>query len=231
MKRGVALPFVALLGLAVGLRLAPPEPAPSRTAPQPPPFTKEIVPFVTPPPAPAPPAVAESPATSHVYVEPTLSAKEILPLVEARFPDETILAVARVTGRPFRPTSDEADALRRAGMSDILLGRLRGDPPPPAPAPAPPPVVVYAPVTVTVVNEPAPPPPPPVPEPEVVVTSGVVTCVHGRFGCCPPPVVNLPPIYAKEPFFKTREFMPTKPLPTAEEVERREKARSTRIYR
>jgi hypothetical protein len=177
------------------------------------------------------PELRPAPPPPPAFVEPVLSAAELLPLVEARFSDETILAVARVTGRPFRATPDERDTLRKAGMSDALLGRLSGEPPPPpptSPAPAvvvvpPPPVTIYAPVTVTTVVQ--------APEPEPYVSTVILTCAHGRHGCCPPPVLERPAIYQKPPFFKTREFMPTKRLPTAEEVAQQEAARSARIRR
>lgn len=224
---GVVLPFVGLLVAAVAVRVN--RPAPAEPPPRPTAVVVEASPAV-PEPLPEP---APAPAPSRpVYVEPVLSASELLPLVEARFSDETILAVARVTGRPFRPSSDERETLRRAGMSDALLGRLSGEPPaPPAAPPAvvvvpPSPVAVYAPVTVTTVVE-----APPAPEPEPYVSTVILTCAHGRAGCCPPPVLERPAIYGKPPFFKTREFMPTKPLPTEEEVARREAARSSRIRR
>lgn len=226
--RHVALPFAALILAAVGLRVFRAEPPP---APPPARIIEEAV-VVAAPEAEPVPVPAPTPPAPVTFVEPVLSASELLPLIQARFSDETILAVARVSGRPFKATPDERAALREAGMSDALLGRLSGEAPAvqaaPPPAPIYVPVTVYAPVTVTTVIE-APPPPPPAPEP--FISSVILTCVHGRLDCCPAPSLERPAIYGKPPFFKTHTPMPTKPAPTAEEVQRQQEARSTRIFR
>lgn len=230
MSRVFALPLAGLLVAAVVLRAIRPSPPPpvidSPVAVE----AAEVVAEPAPEPAPAARAVP----TSAVFVEPVLGAEELRPLVEARFPDETILAFARVTGRVFRPTAEEAEALRKAGMSDVLLGRLTGVPDPPraaAPSPVhvPPSITVYAPVTVTVVEAP---PPAPAPPPETFISTVVLVCAaHGRAGCCGDPDFSRPAIYQKPPFFKTHAVMPTRRLPTAEEVARREESRATRIFR
>jgi hypothetical protein len=230
MGRGFALPFVGLLIAAIAVRASHPPPAP-------PPLKERAVEetaalAVTTPPAPAPLPQPPPPRTlSTAFVEPVLAADELRPLVEARFADETILAYARVTGRPFRPTPSELASLREAGMSDALIGRLAGVA---APASTPPeqtgtpvrvmPVVaVYSPVTVTTVVE----APPPAPEPEPAFSAIVLVCAaHGRSNCCASPDFTRPAIYRKPPFFKTHAYMPTKRLPTAEDVARREESRA-----
>lgn len=232
MARWFALPFAALLIAAIVLRASRPSPPPTRTQERAVEGTA-IIPETAPEPAPLPPP--PSLARSTAFVEPTLSADELRPLVEARFADETILAYARVTGRPFRPTPHELDTLRQAGMTDALLGRLIGVPAPASPQETratPPPaihitpaVTVYSPVTVTVVEAPS-------AEPEPIVSTVVLVCaLHGRSGCCVEPDFSRPAIYQKPPTFKTHAYMPTKRLPTAEEVARREEARATRLRR
>ena len=234
MARRLAFALAGLLAAAAVIRAtrsAPPPPAEAR------PVAVEetaAVPVKAPVSAAVPEAPAPLPPPS-TYVEPVLSADELRPLVEARFPDETILAYARVSGRAFRATADELAALRQAGMSDAVLGQLMGGPAPAtstASAEPPPPViviqptiVVHSPVTVTVE---APPPPP---EPYYFPT--VVTCcvTHGRPGCCATPEHARPPIDQTYPLFKTHKYMPTKRSPTAEEVARREAARSSRVTR
>jgi hypothetical protein len=230
MARWFALPFAALLIVALVLRAGRPSPPPPLAEAR---VAEETTDVPETAPAPAPLPRPPSPPPSTAFVEPTLSAEELRPLVEARFADETILAYARVTGRPFKPTPDELGALRQAGMSDALFGRLAGVPAPEPQAPAPPPVIhvtpavtVYAPVTVTVVEA-----PPPL-EPEPFISTVVLDCAcHGRPGCRVAPDLSRPAIYQKPPTFKTHEYMPTKRLPTAEEVARREEARAGRLTR
>jgi hypothetical protein len=227
MGRGFALPFVGLLIAAIAVRATHPAPAP-------PPLQERAVeetaalPRTTPAPAPLPQTPPpRTPSTA--FVEPVLAADELRPLVEARFADETILAYARVTGRPFRPTPSELVTLREAGMSDALIGRLAGVA---AAAPTPPEqtgspvrvmsaVTVYSPVTVTTVVE----APPPAPEP-ALSTIVLVCAAHGRPDCCASPDFTRPAIYRKPPFFKTHAYLPTKRLPTAEEAARREESRA-----
>ena len=233
MARGFVLPLVGfglLLGAAL-VRLAPRE---TPRAPVPRVQRIEVDPVVaTSQPLPDAPDVAFTPSpspASFAYVEPTLGAQEVLSLVKARLSEDVIVAVARATGRPFRATAEERDALRDEGASDVLLGRLGGAPESAAPAapPAPPvspTITVYAPVQVTVVQAPAP-PRDPEPEWEPFLSTFVTTCVHhGRPGCCAPPDVGFPPIYQKEPFFKTHAPMSNKPVPTAEDVQRRRASR------
>lgn len=224
MGRWFALPLAALLVAAAVVRLTS-APRPVATAP----VTALVeIPHDPEPPAPPPQeAPLPEPAPAPRYVAPEhLTADELKTLAEARFADETILAYARSTGRPFRPSADDLVALRRAGMTDILIGRLMGAPEPvvepaqvvvaPAPPPVPPATVVYSPVSVTVIEA-----PPPAPEPAIQT---VVLCApHPAY-----PVLQRPAIYQEPPFFKTHEFMPTKRLPTAEEVARREEAKRRR---
>src|SRR6187431_1283257 len=124
MARAFALPFAGLLAAAALFRaLQPSPPPPVRAEPAAAPMD------VTPEPAPAPAVPPTSPAPAPTsFVEPVLRADELRPLLDARFSDDTILAFARVSGRPFRPSPDEVDALRQAGMTDTLLGRLTGVP-------------------------------------------------------------------------------------------------------
>ena len=234
MARWFALPFAGLLIASILFHASRPSTPPPRVEE---PIVEETAALPVTAPELPPLAPPLSPPTSTAFVEPTLSAAELRPLVEARFSDETILAVARVTGRPFRPTPEDLVTLRHAGMSDALLGRLMGVPAPASSqeprATAPPPihitpaVTVYSPVTVTVVETAA----APRAEPEPFVSTVVLFCAHGRSGCCPSPDFSRPAIYQKPPTFKTHAYMPTKRLPTAEEVARREEARASRLTR
>jgi hypothetical protein len=164
---------------------------------------------------PEPPVVARVPAPV-----PVRTADELRTLAESRFPDEVILSYAR--HRDFRPSAEEVIALKAAGMSDVLLGRLLGVP---EPDPAPPQVsvvvevppvqvytTVFAPVHVTVVEAPPPVPPDPYYDYPVVVGSVVPCSPHD------PPDLSFPPIYQKPPFFKTHKPLPTKRLPAQSPV-------------
>ncbi len=225
MRRWFALPPLVLVALAAGARLlwvaGPPaaEP-PVAVLPEPEALPPEAVPEAAPDPSPPEPA--------------PLTGAELKGL--AGFDDEIILSYVRSTGREFRGSTRDLAELRQAGYSDVLIGRLMGAPapaPPPAPAEpaaaaAPPPVVVqpattvYVPVEVTVVA----PPPAPIPVEAAPIETVVVggCAFHSRPGCCGP-VFLPPPPRVERTFFKTHAFLPTKRLPTAEEVARRPSAR------
>ncbi len=216
MARWFALPLVALVAAAVLFRLTAPRPleVPVAAAPTPEPEPAVVEPEVAPPrepsaPLPVPPKIR--------------TVDELKSLAGLRFHEDVRLAYAE--GQGYRPSAEEVTALKAAGLSDRFFSRPLGTPEPPPAVPATvnappvqvsPVITVYAPVEVTVIEAPA----PPAPEPPVQT---VVLCAPHA-----PPDFSRPAIYQEPPFFKTHAFMPTKPLPTAEEVAQREAARRRR---
>lgn len=214
-RRLVTIPLVAFVAGGVIVRLMDQAPRPSLSRPLPAALPESSIDL------PATPAPAETVVPAWVAPKPRI-ADELRYLAELRFHEDVILAYAR--GQGFRPSPEEVSSLKAAGLSDGFLGRLTGTSEAPRVEPVvvvqPPPIqvstTVYAPVEVTVIEAPQ----APVPEP----------AIHTVVLCAPhaPPAFTRPAVYQEPPFFKTHEFMPTKRLPTAEEVAQREAARRHR---